>query len=281
MTAAAASPARSMVVRRVRIPLGRFLLRWVVLIAGVAGWELATRQAGSAFFPPPSQIVERMVDLWFSGPASRLWLTDAALNNVLPSLGRMLLGLAASAVLGVLIGLALGRSQRVYAYVDPLLQFFRAIPPPTLTAVFIVIFKIGVQMEVATIVFGAVWPILLNTTEGARSVDALHIQTARVFRLSRLATLWHVIIPSTLPKVFAGLRLSLSLALILMVFAELVGSSSGIGYQLVNAQSTFDLPAMWSAIVLLGILGYVLNVVLVMVERVVLRWHRGARRNDE
>lgn len=275
MTATTAGPAGA-AMRRARAPMGRFLLRWAVFIGCVIVWQFATVAAGSAFFPPPSEIIAKVRELWFSGPPAHLWLTSAAFADLLPSLGRMLLGLTISAVIGIVFGLALGRSQRVYEYLDPLMQFFRAIPPPTLIAVFIVIFKIGTQMEVATIVFGTVWPILLNTADGARSVDPLHLETARVFRLSRARVLFGVITPDALPKIFAGLRLATSLSLILMVFSELVGSDSGVGYQMTNAQSSFDMTGMWAVIVILGILGYVLNLALLTVERVMLGWHRGA-----
>jgi ABC-type nitrate/sulfonate/bicarbonate transport system permease component len=162
-------------------------------------------------------------------------------------------------------------------YVDPLLQFARAIPPVTLAPVFIVIFKIGTQMEIATIVFGTIWPILLNTMAGARSVDPIQVETARVFRLPWHERLTWLVLPASLPKIFAGLRLSMSLALILMVFSELVGSTDGIGYEMNNAANAFDLTTLWAGIVLLGILGYLLNTVLIVVENRVLAWHRGAR----
>ena len=141
-----------------------------------------------------------------------------------------------------------------------------------------VVFRIGAQMEIATIVFGAIWPLVLNTADGVRSIEPLQLDTARVFGLSRLDVVRRVVFPATLPRIFAGLRLSLSLSLILMVFSELVGSSNGIGYELVNAQTSFDLPAMWSGVVLLGIIGYALNVLVLAVEGRVLAWHRGSRR---
>jgi ABC-type nitrate/sulfonate/bicarbonate transport system permease component len=252
--------------------------RWLVLAVGVVVWELGTRAASSVYFPPPSKIVARMYHLWFSGPSSHVFLTSTAVDNILPSLGRMAAGLAASIVLGVTLGLALGRSERAFEYLDPVLQFARVIPPPTLVPIFIVLFSVGTQMQLASIVFSAIWPILLNTADGARSTDRLQMETAQVFRLSRADRLFRIIIPSTLPKIFAGLRLSLSLALILMVFSELLpGTANGIGFELVDAQSRSDLPTMWAGIVLLGILGYLLNGILLMVERRVLSWHRTSR----
>lgn len=254
------------------------MVRWLGLVAAVLIWEATTRQAGNHFFPPPSDIVTRMRELWLSGPASRLFLTDDAIDNILPSLGRMLLGFGLGAIIATGIGLALGRSARLHAYLDPALQFARSIPPPTLVPVFIVVFSVGTQMQLAAIMFSVVWPVLLNTADGARSVDPLQIDTARVFRLSPAQRLLHIIVPSALPKIFAGLRLALSLALILMVLSELMpGASNGIGYQLNFAATAFDIPAIWSTIVLLGILGYLFNTIFLGLEHRVLAWHRGSR----
>lgn len=253
--------------------------RWLVLAVAVGVWELATRASGSVFFPPPSKIVSHMRTLWFDGSASRLFLNETATGNILPSLGRMALSLLLAMLAGLVFGLALGRSERAYAYLDPAFQFFRAIPPPTLVPVFIVLFNVGTPMQVASIVFSAVWPILMNTADGARTVDALQLETAKVFRLSAATRMRLVILPAALPKIFAGVRLSLSLSLILMVFSELLpGTANGVGFQLTDAQSRSDLPTVWAVIVLLGILGYLLNAALTAVERRALGWHLASRR---
>jgi ABC-type nitrate/sulfonate/bicarbonate transport system permease component len=254
-----------------------WIWRWVVLVVGVGAWQLWASSRKSPFFPAPSAIVARMYHLWFSGPASHLWLTPNATGNILPSLGRTLAGLAIATIIGVPLGIAIGRSRAVSGYLEPLLQFGRAVPVVTMAPVFLALFKIGTQMEVATIAFGTVWPILLNTIDGASSVDPVQMETARAFRLTRRQQLARLIIPSAMPKIFTGFRLSLSLALILMVFSELVGSSNGIGYEMLNSQNSFDLTLLWCTIVLLGILGYLLNALLNGVQRVVLGWHRGAR----
>jgi ABC-type nitrate/sulfonate/bicarbonate transport system permease component len=218
-----------------------------------------------------------MYHLWFSGPAAHLFLTPNATGNLLPSIWRTLAGLAIATVIGLPLGVALGRSRRASEYLEPLLQFGRALPVVTLAPVFLVLFKIGTEMEVATIAFGTVWPILLNTIDGASSVDPVQVETADALRLSRTERLTQLIIPSALPKIFTGFRLSLSLALILMVFSELVGSSNGIGYEMLNAQNSFDIVELWCTIVVLGILGYLLNAILARVQRQLLAWHRGAR----
>jgi ABC-type nitrate/sulfonate/bicarbonate transport system permease component len=249
---------------------------WLIPIVLVA-WEIATRQAKSFFFPPPSQIVARMYELWFSGPVTHLFLTDEALGNFIPSFERLFGGWAIACVLGVGLGIALGRSRALAGYIDPLLEFGRAIPPTTLIPLFIVFFKPDTTMPVVTIVYGVIWPILVNTTDGARYVDRVHADTAQVFGLGRAQRLFRIILPAAAPKIFAGLRVSLSLALILMVVAELVGAAQGIGYQLTLSQQNVDSTGMWGGIVLLGVLGFVLNASFLAVERRVLSWHRRAR----
>jgi ABC-type nitrate/sulfonate/bicarbonate transport system permease component len=253
--------------------------RWIVLIAGIAAWQLWTASARSSFFPEPSVIITRMYHLWFSGPAVHVFLTADATGNLLPSLGRVLAGLAIATAVGVPLGIALGRSPAVTAYLNPLLQFARALPVVTMAPVFIVLFQLGTQMEIATIVFGTIWPILLNTIDGAASVDPVQLEIARAFKMTRWQRLTTVIVPATLPKAFAGFRLSLSLSLILMVFAELVGSTDGIGYEMSNATNSFDMTLLWSTIVLLGILGYLLNALLSVGERHALAWHATNRRD--
>lgn len=249
------------------------LQRWGIFIGCVLVWEAATRAADSLYFPAPSKIVATGFTQWFSGPAWRLFLTDDAVDNILPSLARMGTGLAVAVIAGVIIGFAVGRSPKARAYLDPILQLFRAIPPPTIVPVFIVLLKIGTQMQLATIVFATIWPIMMNTTEGVRSIQSLHLETAQVFRLTPSQRLRLVIIPSAMPKIFAGLRLSLAVALILMVFSELMpGTSNGIGYMLLDAYSVGDMTRMWSAIILIGVLGYTFNALLLTVQRRALAW---------
>ncbi|GLZ12455.1 nitrate ABC transporter permease [Actinomadura sp. NBRC 104425] len=250
---------------------------WLVVLAVVA-WEIGTRAVQEEYFPPPSKIVSALHEMWFSGPASRLFLTDKAVDDFSTSLGHLFAGWLLSCVVGVALGVAIGRSRTLNDLLDPLLQFLRAVPPPTLLPFFIMVFQLGATMQIITIAFSVVWPVLLNSADGVRTVDSLQLETARVFGLSRYQRLATVILPAAAPKIFAGLRVSLGFALILMVLSELVGSTAGIGAQLIGAQRDFDLPAMWAGIVILGVLGLLFNGVFVLLERRLLAWHSGARR---
>ena len=269
--------ARSASARSATRWLGDFAQRWVVFVLALVVWELVARSAGSPFFPPPTTIAVFIWDNWLSGPPEQLFLSDLAVANLLPSVARMLGSWAIAVLLGVSIGIALGRSSTAQDYAGPLLAFFRAIPPPVLAPVFLLIFNLGTPMQVATIVFGVIWPLILNSADGARSIDPTQYATARAFRLPRGQWLFQVVLPAALPKIFAGLRVSLSLSLILMVISELLGATDGVGYQLNIAKNSFDFPAMWAVVVLLGILGYLFNTILLAVERRVLRWQPGRK----
>jgi ABC-type nitrate/sulfonate/bicarbonate transport system permease component len=240
-------------------------IRAGVLFCALLVWQLVAVEVGNPYFPPPLRIAEAAV---------RLWPSQHFTADVLPSLLRVLGGWAAASLLGVTIGVLLGRSRVAADYFEFVFTFLRTLPPPLLVPVFMLIFGISTEMEVATIVFGAVWPVLLNSVDGARSVDPVLADTARVFRLSRSRWLFGVVLPAAGPKIFAGLRVSLSIALILMVISEVVGATSGIGYQLGTAQGASDLPGMWSWIALISLLGYLLNRGLLAVEHRALAWSR-------
>ncbi len=246
--------------------------RLVVLAAAVAAWQLGTQAANSPFFLPPSQIFPEMYHQWFSGPASHLWLTPDATANLLPSLGRMLAGWAIAAVAGIAAGVAIGRLPLLADLTEPVVHFARAVPPPALVPVFLFVFNIGTPMELAAIIFGVIWPVLLNSIDGARHVHPGHLETARAFRVPPVTRLTRIILPSAAPKILAGLRLSLALALVLMIVSEFVGSTNGIGNEMLKDQSLFNVPGMWGIVVLLGLLGMVLNAAFGLVERRILAW---------
>lgn len=260
--------------------LRRLGMQLAVLVVALAIWEIVTEQVEAPYFPPPSVFFPQLHELWFTGPPAHLFLTSDALHSLLPSLAKLATGWVIAAAGGVILGLALGRFRTFAQYLDPVLQLGRAVPPPTLIPFLIPVFRLGTTLEVVVIAFGVVWPVLLNSLDGAASVDPLQLETAKVFRLGPGQRLFRLILPAAAPKIFAGLRVSVSIALILMVIAELMGGGEGIGEDLVDAQRTFQLPAMWGYIVILGVLGYVLNTLFLVVERRSLRWYRGSRQNE-
>ncbi|GGS89318.1 nitrate ABC transporter permease [Planobispora rosea] len=251
---------------------------WIIPVALVT-WEVITRIAEAVYFPPPSTILVRLHELWFSGPFTRAFLTQESIDHLLPSLGRLVLGWGAACAVAVAVGVALGRSAVMYDCVSPLIHFFRSVPPPMMIPIFMTMTGVGTPLQLAAIVFGVVWPVLINSLDGARYVDRKYLETCEAFGVSRVQRVTRVILPAAAPKIFAGLRLSVALALIMMIISEYVGSTEGVGYHMLVAQSQVDIPSMWTAIVILGALGLVLNAAFLRVERRLLTWHRAARTN--
>jgi ABC-type nitrate/sulfonate/bicarbonate transport system permease component len=231
-------------------------------------WGVWSSGSDTYYFPPLTDILSTFADTW---------LFERVGSDVVPSLVRMGLGFAIAVVVAISTGLLLGLSQRARRAAAPIVDFLRAIPPPALLPFAILVIGVGDSMKVFIIAFVCVWPILLNTIDGVTGVDPTLRDTTRVYGISNRDRLLRVMLPAASPQIFAGMRTSLSLALILMVISEMVASTNGIGYFVLQQQRTFAIPEMWSGILLLGILGYTLNGAFVLIERRVLRWHRGAR----
>ena len=253
---------------------GGIALRISVLAGlAVAAQLLALLANDPVSWPRLTDVIARLWSSWVTEPAA--W-TDA----IAPSLARLLAGWAGALAVGVTVGTLLGLSATARDYLGPAINFLRAIPPPALLPLFIVLLGIGDGMKAAVIGFGAVWPILLNTADGVASVEPLQRDTARAYRIGFRDELLRIILPAAGPKVFAGLRISLSIAVILMVISEMVATVDGVGFALVQAQRSFRTLDVWAAILVLGVIGFALNAALAAVEGRTLRWHRGAMRTQ-
>ena len=244
------------------------VLELSVPILVLVAWGVWSAGSTTYYYPPLTDILETFRDTW---------VFERVGSDVVPSLVRMGLGYAIAVIAGVGVGLLLGLSPRSRRAAAPIIEFLRAIPPPALLPFAILVIGVGAGMKVFIIAFVCVWPILLNTLDGVGGVDPTLRDTTRVYGISNRDRVLRVMLPAAGPQIFAGMRTSLSLALILMVISEMVASTNGIGYFVLQSQRSFAIPEMWSGILLLGILGYLLNAVFVMIERRVLRWHRGAR----
>jgi ABC-type nitrate/sulfonate/bicarbonate transport system permease component len=246
----------------------RLALTLALPIVLVVAWFLASDSSESFYAPPLRQILKAFADTW----------TPARLRaDVLPSLGRLAVGYALAAVLGIGLGVAIGAIPRLRAAAEPVLEFFRAIPPPVLVPVIMLFAGIGNGMKVIVIAAGCVWPILLNTVEGVRAVDGVLSDTARAYGITGVARLKKLLLRSASPQIAAGLRQALSIAIILMVISEMFAASNGLGFAIVQFQRSFAIPEMWSGIILLGLLGFALSVLFRLAERRALAWYHGLR----
>jgi ABC-type nitrate/sulfonate/bicarbonate transport system permease component len=252
-------------VRRVLLRLGFVLALPAVL---VAAWWAASANSTDVYWPPLRTILETFPDVW-TGERLR--------SDVLPSVLRLAGGYALAAVAGVALGTVIGSHRRVRAVCEPVLEFLRAVPPPVLVPVIMLFAGIGDIMKVVVIAAGCVWPVLLNTVEGVRAVDPVMAETARSYGITGVARLKDLVLRSASPQIFAGLRQALSIGIILMVISEMFAASNGLGFTIVQFQRGFAIPGMWTGILVLGLLGFVLSVLFQLVERRVLGWYHGLR----
>jgi ABC-type nitrate/sulfonate/bicarbonate transport system permease component len=260
--------------RSTRTRVFRGTVGWAGALLLVLAWQLLTARSDSPFFPTPVTIFGNVWDRWFSAGLRGGVFTDAFFVDVTPSLIRLALGLLIAWSVGITLGVLLGRVRAVADVVEPLLHFMRALPGPVLLPLALVLVGTGTTMRVSLIAFGAVWPILFNTYSAVRQVPEGYLETARVARLSRTAMLFRVILPASSTGIAAGIRVSTSLGIILLIASELVAASNGIGFGLSQSQRSFQFLDMWSFIVALSLLGYLSNLLLTAIEAGALRWHR-------
>jgi ABC-type nitrate/sulfonate/bicarbonate transport system permease component len=188
------------------------------------------------------------------------------------------LGLAIAAALAIPLGVLLGSSTVLYRSMRFPIEFLRPIPSVALIPLAVLVYGTGLESKVFLAAFAAFWPLLVQTLYGVRDVDPVATDTARSFGLGRVERLWRIKLPSALPYVATGIRISSSVALILAVTAELVIGSAGLGRSINVARSGGAVELMYALILATGILGWLLNVAAVQAERRVLHWHPSHRR---
>jgi ABC-type nitrate/sulfonate/bicarbonate transport system permease component len=243
------------------------VLEVLVPLALLGLWAVWSAGSETFYYPPLTDILETF---------NETWLFERVGSDVVPSLLRLGAGYAIAVVVAVLVGIPLGLSRTARSAASPIVEFLRAIPPPALLPLAIVVIGVGDSMKILIIAFVCLWPVLLNTIDGIRGIDPTLTDTTRMYGVRGLTRLRLVVLPAAAPQIFAGMRTSLSLAVIMMVISEMVASTNGIGFFVLQSQRSFAIPEMWSGILLLGILGYALNLLFAGVERRVLAWHREA-----
>ena len=248
--------------RLLRSPaLGAALFAGALLLA----WQVMTDQKviSPIFFPSPSRTLG---ELWDQVTSGRLWdpLTATTL--------RMFYGFALASLLGVLIGAAIGLSRHARDFLAPLLEFMRPLPASAIIPPAILFFGLSAKMATIVIAFGSIWPVLLASVHGFANVEPLLQELSSALRLSKREFLLKVAVPSAMPYILSGARVSLAIALILAVVTEMQASQPGLGQNILLAQRTYRSPELYAGVVTLGLLGFAINQLLLVMERRVLRW---------
>ncbi|WP_416974834.1 ABC transporter permease [Streptomyces sp. 4F14] len=252
-----------------RSAVRRVLLAVTLPAVLLAVWWFASAGSTDFYLPPLATILEKFTEVW---------TPDRLRSDVLPSLLRLTAGYLLAAVAGVALGLAVGSSRILRDVLEPVLELFRAVPPPVLVPVIMLFAGIGDTMKIIVVASGCLWPILLNTAEGVRAVDQVLDDTCRSYAISGWSRLWHLVLRSASPQILTGMRQALSIGIILMVISEMFAASNGLGFTIVQFQRSFAIPEMWSGVLLLGLLGFLLSQLFQFAENRALAWYHGSRR---
>lgn len=175
------------------------------------------------------------------------------------SLWRLVAGLVLAIVIGVPLGLAIGFSKATEQTTAPLVQFLRMVSPLSWAPIAVALFGVGSSPVIFLVTMAAVWPVVLNTVSGVRALDPAHLQVAQTLGATRWESLRTVVLPSIKPYVLSGIRLALGIAWVIIVPAEMLGVSSGLGYQILNARDRLAYEEMLAVILVIGILGIALD----------------------
>jgi len=178
-----------------------------------------------------------------------------------------------AAVIAIPLGIILGAAERLYRSLEFVIDFFRSTPASAMFPLFLVLFGVGDETKISVAAFGAILVILFNVAYGVMNARKTRLLAAKVMGASRMRVLFDVMLLESLPQTFVGLRNGVSLALVIIVVAEMfIGSQDGLGHSVFEAQQLFDMPRMYAAIFAAGALGYALNLLFILAERSFVHW---------
>ena len=239
--------------------------RWLSPILLLLVWELGSRIGliPERTLAAPSSVLSTMAGMIRSGELPA---------NLLVSFWRAAVGLAIGTSVGVTLGLAAGLSRSGDSVIDPLVQIKRTIPVVALSPLFIVWFGIGETPKIALIAFATIFPVYLNLYQGIRGVDMRLIDAARSFGLSRSEIIWHVVLPGALPSLLVGFRYSLSIAVIMLVIAEQINASAGLGFLINNARDFMRTDIIVVCLMVYALLGLGGDFLVRLIEKRALAW---------
>ncbi len=225
---------------------------FALLFLLLAAWELAARTGAvdADHLPAPSTVAAAFFE---TGVAAELFA------NMLASLRRILCGWALGGLFGFSLGFLCGHVPRAHSLLEATVEFLRPMPSVALIPIGVLFLGTGDALNIAVIAFACSWPVFVNTVYGVGSVSRVLVNTAGTFGAGRARTIRSVLIPASLPFVLTGLRISLGVAVAVVVITEMAASGTGIGAFILATSLSFRIPQMYAAVILIGVLGYCLN----------------------
>jgi NitT/TauT family transport system permease protein len=244
----------SQISRKVNLPGTAFVTALVIVWQAIVGSGLVTYD----YLPSPRTVVNAGFDLISAGTMT------ADIRHTLTS---TMVGWIIGAGIGMSVGLLLALVPVVWRNSMASLEVLRALPAIAFVPAAVLIFGFSMKMEIIVVSYVAIWPVLINTLDGARGVSALHVDVANILRLSTAQRVWKVVLPTATSSIIVGLRLSLALSLALAVVAEMIGNPAGVGYALVMQQQALEPANVFAYIVVIGLLGIALNACFMALAR--------------
>ncbi len=250
-------------------------LLWLAASFGVAAlfvllWQFAAdnRLVNPIFLPGPDRAWAALVRGFTTGDLG---------VKLMATVERMFWGWLIASLVGIVLGAAIGTSPRLRTYLGPMLEFLRPLPASATIPVAIALLGLSDGMVLAVIAFGAMWPVLLATIHGFSAVEPRLYEVGRALGLSRAAVIGKIALPSASPDILAGMRLGLTVALILSVVCEMIAGRDGLGNWILLAARSFRAPDLYAGVILLGVLGYITAIGIGYVESRLLVWRSRAR----
>lgn len=239
----------------VATPLALLVVWEVLVLAGLLD---------ARFFPAPSSILTRMVELMLNGEL---------VGHTLTSLRRLFLGFWLGLVPGLLLGVAMGLIRPLRAAVKPLVSGTYPIPKSALLPLILLIFGLGEMSKIVMVAIGVFYPVVLNTLAGVTQIAPIYYDVAGNFQAGRLQVFRTVALPGAMPTIMTGVELGAGLGLILIAIAEMVGAQSGLGFMIWNAWQLYSVETMYVGLLVIAVIGYVLSLLLAELGRVLIPWN--------
>lgn len=239
----------------------KFFDKYIAVIAFIVLWELISRLGlvNTLFIPPFTAILET---IWF------MLTSGVLIEHTAISLTRALAGFVAAAVIGIPLGLVLGGwFKRLELALEPVLEVFSQTNPFLLFHIIILFLGIGETPKITIIAWTCLWPVLFNTISGIQNVNPTLLKAGRGFGLGPFKILYKIVFPAVAPAIFTGLRLSAGYSLFMLIAAEMMGSSSGLGFLIYSSQQNFQVPNIFAPVVVIAVLGLLIDAVMQKLEK--------------
>jgi NitT/TauT family transport system permease protein len=255
----------------------RFIIATVPIVAFFVLWEIGSKYVPHGVISSPTKIATAMWKELIRTTPERNMGGMTLLQHTTKSLWRIVKGFALASSVGIVFGFMLSTFFRpLERLFIPFFQVCEKLNPFAIIPVFMIIFGIGEEEKVAIVFWASVWPILFNTQQGAKSVDASLVKAARSMGAGRLSLFRYVILPYTLPSIFTGLKLAIRVTFFMIIAAELAGATSGIGWFYVQKRVAYKLPLIYGSILFITVLAIIFNALFTRLEKHFLRWKEGA-----